>query len=72
MPLLVAHQILIGSAIGLAVLFGLRAGVLYFREHASTDLGLCVGSLVVAGLLYLYFRSVRAKWLAQKAKEGNR
>jgi hypothetical protein len=57
-----AHQILIGSAIGLAVVFGVRSAVLYTRGHARQDLMLTFASLVVAVALLGYLRHVRAKW----------
>jgi hypothetical protein len=61
MKLIVAHQILIGSAIALAVLFGIRAAVMYAREGARTDLVLTAISAVTAMALGAYLRSVRAK-----------
>lgn len=66
MQLLVAHQILIASAIALASIFGVRAGVLFGRGGGGANLALAfVSALVVAGLV-LYFRTVRAKWRATK------
>jgi hypothetical protein len=69
MQLLAAHQILIGAAIALAVLFGLRSLVVFVREGGGGALGLAVASIVLAGLLGLYFRTVRAKWLALKREQ---
>jgi len=66
MQLLVAHQILIGSAIALAVLFGLRSMVHYAHGGATADLALTLASVVLAGLLTMYFRKVRGQWLAQR------
>jgi len=70
MQLLVAHQILIGSAIALAVLFGLRSMVHYAHGGATADLALTLASVVLAGLLMMYFRKVRGQWLAQR--DGSR
>lgn len=66
MQLLAAHQILIGSAIALAVLFGVRSLVHFSRGGAVADLVLTLVSLAVAGALTLYFRKVRARWLEQR------
>ena len=70
MQLLAAHLVLIGSAIALAVLFGLRALVHFSREGATTDLVLAAASLVAAGALAMYFRTVRSKWLAERSGQG--
>ena len=48
MQLLAAHQILIGSAIALAVLFGLRSLVHFSHGGTSADLVLAAASLVAA------------------------
>jgi ABC-type proline/glycine betaine transport system permease subunit len=66
MKLIVAHQILIGSAIALAVLFGIRAAVAYAREGGRTDLVLAAVSAVTAVALGVYLRGVRAKALEAK------
>jgi hypothetical protein len=66
MPLLLAHQILIGSAIALASLFGIRALGIFFRGGTAADLAMGLVSFVIAAALGLYFRSVRARWLAQQ------
>jgi hypothetical protein len=63
MQLLVAHLVLIGSAIALAVLFGLRSVVLFSRGDGGANLALAVVSFAVAGALGTYFRKVRARWL---------
>lgn len=63
MQLLVAHQILIGSAIALAVIFGLRSAVLFLHGAGPGSLALAAMSLVVTGALGLYFRTVRGRWL---------
>jgi hypothetical protein len=60
------HMVLILSAIALAVLFGLRAFVLFSREHASIDLGLGIASLAIVGALGLYFRKLRTKYSRPK------
>ncbi len=66
MQLLVAHQVLIASAIALAAIFGLRSAVLFSRGGGAADLALAAASLLVAAGLVLYFRTVRAKWRASK------
>ena len=62
MKLRQAHQILIGSAIGLALIFAARSLLLYVRAHLAADLVVAVGSLAVAAALAFYLRRVRAKW----------
>jgi len=62
MQLLVAHQILIGSAIALCTLFGIRALVLFIRGGGRADLLLALGAALVGAALVLYFRKVREKW----------
>lgn len=69
MKLIVAHQVLIGSAICLALLFGVRAIVLYARAGASSDLVIAGSSLAVAAALSLYLRKIRAR-LAEKPGDG--
>lgn len=64
MKLIFVHQILIASAIGLAVLFGVRSIVLFTRSGASADLILAVVSLAVATALGFYLRKVRARRLS--------
>ncbi len=71
MQLLLAHQILVGSAIALAVIFGLRSMVHYAHGGATADLALTVASVLLAGFLMMYFRKVRGRWLEQR-KEGRR
>jgi hypothetical protein len=68
MQLLVAHQVLIGSAIALATLFGLRGLLLFSRHEGPANLAMGLFSLVVAGALVAYFRKVRARWLAARAE----
>jgi hypothetical protein len=70
MQLLAVHQILVGAAIALATLFGVRSLVIFARGGGSGALVLAVASLALAGALGLYLRTVRAKWLAQKRDEG--
>ena len=67
MQLLAAHQILIGSAIALAVLFALRSLVLFSRGGGSAQLALAAVSLAVMGALVVYFRKLRARWVEQQA-----
>ena len=66
MQLLVAHQVLIASALALAVIFGARSAVIFSREGGGANLGLAAVSLVLAVALALYFRTVRARWRASK------
>ncbi len=66
MKLIVIHQILIASAIGLAVIFGVRSIVMFSRSGASNDVLLALVSAAVAVALGLYLRKVRAKWLAER------
>lgn len=66
MQLLVAHQVLIASAIALAAIFGVRSAVIFSRGGSASDLGLAAVSLLFAVGLALYFRTVRAKWRASK------
>jgi hypothetical protein len=66
MQLLVAHQILIASAIALATIFGLRSAVLFNRSGGGVNLALAAVAAVVTVGLVLYFRTVRAKWRATK------
>lgn len=66
MKLIVFHQILIASAIGLAVIFGVRSIVMFSRSGASNDALLAVASALVAVALGLYLRKVRAKWIAKR------
>ncbi|MCK6587891.1 MAG: hypothetical protein HUU21_35490 [Polyangiaceae bacterium] len=66
MKLIVVHQILIASAIGLAVIFGIRSIVMFANSGASIDILLAAVSAVVAAALGVYLRKVRAKWLSQK------
>ena len=60
-----AHQILIVSAIALAVIFGVRAAVIYSRSNVPGDLALAAGSLAVGMAMAIYLRRVRAKWRDQ-------
>ena len=68
MQLLVAHQILIGSAIALAVLFSARALVLFAKDGGSPHLLFGLASIVVSAALTLYFRKIRARWRASRDK----
>jgi hypothetical protein len=67
MQLLAAHQILIASAIALALIFALRSLVLFSHDGRGGDLALAAASIVVAGALAAYFRKVRARWVEQRA-----
>jgi hypothetical protein len=66
MRLIVVHQILIASAIGLGVLFGIRAGVVFARTGATSELVIALSSGLVAVALALYLKKVRAKWSAER------
>jgi ABC-type proline/glycine betaine transport system permease subunit len=66
MQLLVAHQVLIAAAIGLATIFGLRSAVIFARSGGGANLALALVSVLLTAGLVLYFRTVRAKWRAQK------
>jgi len=68
MQLLAAHQLLIGSAIALAVIFGLRSLVVFSRGGGPTSLVMAAVSLIAAGALVLYFRKLRARWIAARQK----
>jgi hypothetical protein len=72
MQLLVAHQVLIGAAIALATLFGLRGLVLFKNGQGAANLVMALVSLAVAGALVAYFRKVRARWLAARAERRPR
>jgi membrane associated rhomboid family serine protease len=62
MQLLVAHQILIGAAITLAGVFGLRSLLLFSRGGGAPHVALAAAAFVVMGALLVYFRAVRARW----------
>jgi hypothetical protein len=66
MQLLVAHQILIAAAIGLATIFGLRSAVIFGRSGGGANLALAFVAGALAVGLVLYFRTVRARWRALK------
>jgi hypothetical protein len=59
--LIVAHQILIATAIALAAIFAVRSLVIFFRGGASAELAIGLASLGVGAALSLYFRKVRAR-----------
>ncbi|MEJ7730807.1 MAG: hypothetical protein WKG00_16510 [Polyangiaceae bacterium] len=59
------HQILMVSAIALAVIFAVRAAVIYSRSDLPGDLALAAGSLAVGMAMAIYLRRVRAKWREQ-------
>jgi hypothetical protein len=72
MKLIVMHQILIASAIGLALIFAIRSIVMFSRSGASNDVFLAVLSALVAVALGMYLRKVRAKWAAEKRAASER
>lgn len=61
MKLIVAHQILIGTALALSAIFAVRALVLFFRGGAAAELAIAIVSLGVGVVLALYLRKVRAR-----------
>jgi hypothetical protein len=66
MKLIVVHQIFIASAIGLAVLFAIRSVVVFAKSGTSLELALAAASVVIAAVLSVYLRKVRAKWLQSR------
>jgi hypothetical protein len=66
MRLIVVHQILIASAIGLAVLFAVRAVVLFARGEGSVNLALAIAAAAIGAGLGVYLRSARRKWEQQE------
>jgi hypothetical protein len=68
MKLLFVHQILIGSALGLAALFATRSLVLFLRGGTTSDLVVALVAAAAGGALYVYFRKVRAKWRAENER----
>lgn len=72
MQLLVAHQILIASALALSLLFGARAAVLFARGDGAANLWLAIGAFVVAAGLGLYLRKVRARWVKLRDERGSK
>jgi peptidoglycan biosynthesis protein MviN/MurJ (putative lipid II flippase) len=69
MKLIVAHQILIASAIGLAAIFAIRGISRYALGRAEPiELVLSAVAVLVGAALGVYLRSIRAKW----AREGGR
>ena len=69
MTLLVAHQILVAAAIVMALLFGVRSVAQYAHGGGATELAIAAASFVAAAALGVYFRTVRAKWLAQRTQQ---
>lgn len=61
MKLIVAHQILIGAAIGLAALFAIRSAVLFARGEGAANLALAIAAAIVGAALGAYLRALRAK-----------
>ena len=70
MKLIVAHQVLIGAAIALAVLFGARAATLYARGGERDNLVFAGASALIAIALGFYLRTVRRKVREAKG-QGN-
>lgn len=67
MKLIVAHRVLIGSALALAVLFGIRATVLFLRARIPADGAIAAASFALAGALGAYFAR-----LQRRAREEGR
>ncbi len=63
------HQILIGGAIAMALVFALRSFVLFFRGQGGDLVLHGVLSLAVAGALGLYLRRFREKLRAASTPE---
>lgn len=66
MKLTAVHQILIGSAIGLCAIFGLRSIVVGARDGSALLIALGVASLGACAALSLYLRRFRQKLRDQK------
>jgi hypothetical protein len=58
--LIVAHQILIGTALALSAIFAVRALVIFFRGGGAAELATGLMSLGVGVVLAFYLRKVRA------------
>lgn len=68
MRLIVVHQILIASAIGLAAIFAARSLVLFFAHGAgAVHIGLAAAALAIGAALAAYLRKVREKWAKTRA-----
>lgn len=61
MKLIVAHRILIASALALALLFGTRALVLFLRAKAPIDGVLAFVSFAAAAALGAYFGKLQRR-----------
>jgi hypothetical protein len=61
MKLIVFHRILVGTAIGLCIVFAVRSFVLFVRGGTNTDLALGVGAIVVGVALGAYLRTLRGR-----------
>jgi len=64
--ILAFQHILVGSAIALAALFGLRSLVLFSRGGGTADLALAAVSIATVGVLVVHFRKLRARWAKVK------
>ena len=69
MKLIVAHQILIATAILLGIGFGVRGISLFWTKGDPFNAAVGLGSIIVAAVLTGYLRGVRAKYLAEKAEK---
>lgn len=65
MKLVVVHQILIASAIGLCAIFGLRSIVVGVRDHSGGTVALGVASFAALVGLAFYLRAFRRKLAAK-------
>ena len=68
MQLLVVHQILIASAIGLCAIFGLRSLIVFARGGDTVELALAGAAVAVGTALVFYLRKVRARWRMAKER----
>lgn len=61
MKLIVAHQILIVTAVAGALVFGIRSLAIFFRDGASADLTIGLAAFGVVAALVFYLRNVRSR-----------
>ena len=69
MKLIVAHQILITTAILLGIGFGVRGISLFWSKGDPFNAAIGLASIIVAATLTGYLRTIRAKYLAEKAEK---
>lgn len=61
MSLLTAHRILMGSSIGMCIIFTLRQVMRFVSSHAISDLVQALLALLGAIGISLYLRSIRTR-----------